>query len=187
MWTTRRSFSAVVVMAVVAAVAAPALARRGPHGPGGKHGMHHGFMRAELIGEVASELGISDDKLKQIKEMVYEANRKVVDLRADVQRARLELQHLMNADEPDKAKVLKLVEDLGRKETRVHKNRIELMLSVRALLTPEQRRRLSELMAARRGGWRTNGGPGRGAGRGPGGGGGPCGMPGGCPGVAPPG
>jgi Spy/CpxP family protein refolding chaperone len=151
----------------------PGVGGPGMGGPGmGGPGMGKMF-RPEMIDMLASELGVADNVVKQIKDKAYKADQEAIKLRADLDSGRLEMRRLMDEDKPDVAKVMKQVETVGAVETELKKNRIRLLLSVRELLTPEQRKKLQKHMAERMGprGDMDDDGPGMGPGRhrGPGG------------------
>ncbi len=105
----------------------------------------------ELLESVAAEIGVDAATVAKIKTLVYGANRDAIDLRAEVQRQRLALRQLLEDERPDVKKVLKQVEAVGSAETSIRKNRVQLILAVRDLLTPEQRQKLQRVMAERRG------------------------------------
>ncbi len=148
-------------LALVLATLSPAWAvPPGPLGPGmgpgggmGPHGGLHGreIIDPEMIEHVAGELGVDAKVIGQIKTLTYDANKEAIDIRADMQRAHLELRQLMDEPQPDLKKVMKQVEVVGGIETKLRKNRVQLMLSVHALLTPDQRSKLKGILASRRG------------------------------------
>ena len=141
----------------------PGMGRRTGPGPGRVGPM----LNPALLNEIAAELGVDEPTLTKIKSLIDKSNTQHVDQRADTDKARLELHRLMNEDRPDPGKVLRQVEVAGKLETEGRKNRIKLLLDVRALLTDSQQRKLRELMTSRMGrGWEP--GPGRGYGPGPG-------------------
>jgi Spy/CpxP family protein refolding chaperone len=131
----------------------------GPHeGHGGGHGgMHEGagpqdaFFAAEEVESLAVQLGVDAKTLQKIKDLVYAANKEAIDLRADLQRGHLDLREMLDQDQPDAAKVMAKVDTLTASEGKMRKNRIQLLLSVRALLTPPQRTQLRQLLMQRRG------------------------------------
>ena len=133
------------------------------------------LFRPEVIEAVAAELGLAGDVVAKIKEQVYRADKDVIKIRADLEAARLELRRLMDEDRTNAAQVMKQVEAVGGLETELRKNRVRLLLSVRELLTPEQRKNLQRVLMeqfggrGRRSGW-DRGGPdsdgGMGTGRG---------------------
>jgi Spy/CpxP family protein refolding chaperone len=128
-------------------------------GMGGRmEGGPRDVMNPDVIEALASEVGVDQAVLAKIKTLVYNANREAIDLRAEVQRERLTLRQLLDDPQPDSKKVLKQVENVGAAETKIRKNRVQLILQVRELLTPEQRQKLQHLVAERGGHGR--GGPG---------------------------
>lgn len=133
-------------------------------GPGRGRGMGAGpeeraIIDPEMIESVAADIGVDQPTLAKIKGLVYGANREAIDVRASVARERLTLRELLDAEQPDRNRVLKQVDAIGALETKLRRNRVQLLLSVRELLTPEQRAKLQKVLAERRG-------PGRGPGRG---------------------
>ena len=124
------------------------------HGPGGGLGPHGGgmgmMMHPEWIEGVAAELGVSAQAAAQIKTLVYNANKEAIDLKAELERGHLDLKQLMDQDKPDTKKIMQLLDQVGATETKLRKNRVQLLLSVRELLTPDQRAKLQGMMAERR-------------------------------------
>jgi len=131
-------------------------------GPGMHGGPGHGMgmqrqggprdmMNPDMVEALASEVGVDQPTLAKIKGLVFAANREAIDLRADVQRERLTLRQLLDDTQPDTKKVLKQVETVGAAETKIRKNRVQLILQVRELLTPEQRKKLQHLVTERMG------------------------------------
>jgi len=133
-------------------------------GPGGGMGGGMGgpMMHPEFIEGLAAELGVAAPALAQIKTLAYNANKEAIDLRAELERLHLDMRQLMDQDKPDTKKIMQSIDQVGSVETKLRKNRVQLLLSVRELLTPEQRGKLQRVIAERRGN-----------GRGPGGAGGP--------------
>jgi len=154
-----------VALAAVMLTTGPALAR-GPHGagmdgPGMGMGPEGGSMlRPEVIDAVGAELGLDAATLKKIKDLSFAANKEAIDVRAELERAHLDLRQMMDETNPDAKKVMKQVEIVGAAETKLRKNRVQLMLSVRELLTPEQRQKLRKILAERRHGPGPEAGPG---------------------------
>lgn len=69
---------------------------------------------------------------------------------ADTLRAQKnELNELLVANQPDRARIDKLTEETSRTMTELQKKKIDFMLWVREQLTPEQKQKLNELFQAR--------------------------------------
>lgn len=98
-------------------------------------------MRARL-----AELNLSDDQRTKL-EALHEAHaRKAVQRRADMQLARLDLHKLMREDRPNVASVNAQIDKMARLHADDMKARFEMQMQVRALLTPEQVKKLHQGM-----------------------------------------
>ena len=138
-----------LVLAALMAVGGVALARKGPGGPGG-HGGPKAELNLRMLERAAGQIGLEDATLSQIKDRVYESEKKGIDLKAKLELAKLELRRALDGDNPVKADVMKRVAEVGDLETRLRQHQIGLMLDVRALLTPEQRKQLKQIRSERR-------------------------------------
>jgi Spy/CpxP family protein refolding chaperone len=77
---------------------------------------------------------------------VYSANTAKIDLEARVEKARLEVRHLLAAEPLDEKAVLKATDALSAAEGELRRNRVQLVLAVRKSLTADQ---WTELVAIR--------------------------------------
>jgi Spy/CpxP family protein refolding chaperone len=120
-------------------------------GPG--RGMHRmGPMEAyrpEVLEELADKIGADEKTVVKIKDLAYTANKDLIDLRAEMERAHLEMRKFMDSDAPDEGAIMKHIEKAGAVEIKLRKNRIGLILAVRKLLTPEQRTKLKGMIEER--------------------------------------
>ena len=145
--------------------------------PGQGEGRGQGEMNPReglrLLKEHAKELGISDATLDQIKELARKGrdSRGALDDRLDD--ARDKMRDLMQSDSPDRTKVMAAIEEAGRAEIALRQHDVEVLLQIRALLTPAQREAMKKLMQEERGGRGPREGRGDGPGRGEGRGDGP--------------
>jgi Spy/CpxP family protein refolding chaperone len=85
-----------------------------------------------------TELGLNAGQIQKIEELTYRADREKLDIHHELQKARLDLQHLMSTDQPNEAKVFSQLEKISKLELKMKKNRVGLMLKIRKLLTREQ-------------------------------------------------
>jgi len=99
---------------------------------------------------VMREIGLKDGQIDKIEDLTYKADRQKLDLHHQLQKAKLDLRHQMSADEPRRAKVFKCLEEISALELKLKKNRIGLMLDIKALMTAEQWEKLEMLQAERR-------------------------------------
>lgn len=87
--------------------------------------------------QIAAKIGIPQDMLQRIKEMSLDANEALIPLEADLKRVHLALQRLLAATTPDERAVMQKLEAASQAELAIRKNRMGLMLHIRALLGPD--------------------------------------------------
>lgn len=114
---------------------------------------------------VAEQIGLTDEQQERIRDVVYEHARRMIDLKADVDRSGLDLKEAVDRDEfePDAVRTAYgLFQDARHK---LENERFEMLLAVRQVLTNEQwkglqeiRRRFQEQRGQRRPGQRGQGG-----------------------------
>jgi Spy/CpxP family protein refolding chaperone len=102
-----------------------------------------------LIEEHAERLGLDDEALAAIRAIVDESHALAAELHEDHRMARRGLRDLMSQDSPDEAAVMKQAELLGAIETEITKHRLQTLLRLHALLTPEQREEMMEFHRGR--------------------------------------
>lgn len=89
--------------------------------------------------EHASVLGLTDDQQDRLKDIAYASEKKMIDLKAALQRERLELRKLMNEDDLNPAAIRKQLEAVARAKTEVTFEKISAMVAAREILSKEQR------------------------------------------------
>jgi len=99
-----------------------------------------------MIEKVAGELGLQEATLKKIRDLAYETEKKSIEFDSQLETAFLDLRRLMDADQPDEKKVMGQVDKIGALEIQLKKLHIKTLLSVREMLSPEQRQKLKQLM-----------------------------------------
>lgn len=119
----------------------------GPHGKRGRHGPPIGAM----IEHHAEQLGLDDETREAIHEIVERSHEEGEALRDEVEEAADGLRELLEADDVDREAVLDQVERVGDLRTEAKKHRIETLLEIRSLLTPEQREAMKEMRRSFRG------------------------------------
>lgn len=102
--------------------------RRGDHGRDGRHGLRRMARRLEL----------TDEQVTAIKDVLRQARKKAIGLRAKARVARIELAELVSEPTVDRAKVDAKVEELTKIRGDRLQERTRTALAVRAVLTPEQ-------------------------------------------------
>ena len=105
---------------------------RGRHGRRGRHGHGEGIRR------MARRLELTDEQVTAIKDVLRQARKKAIGLRAKARVARIELAELVSEPTVDRAKVDAKVEELSKIRGDRLQERTRTALAVRAVLTPEQ-------------------------------------------------
>jgi Spy/CpxP family protein refolding chaperone len=108
---------------------------------GGMFGPRGAGMRGNLAG-----LDLTDDQRTKLQALHETQARKAVQRRADMQLARLDLHKLMREDRPNMAGVNSQIDKLARLHAESMKARFETHMQARALLTPEQVKKLRQGM-----------------------------------------
>jgi Spy/CpxP family protein refolding chaperone len=114
---------------------------KGHHGRGGPGGWIEGH---------AEELGIDEQTLAEIKQIVDASREQGKAIYEEHRAARDAMRQLLEQDAPDVDAVMRQAEVIGEVDVRKHKHRIATMLEIRAKLTPEQRTQLRQLKAEMR-------------------------------------
>lgn len=145
--------SARVVLALAAVLlAASASAQPGPgpapvpHAPGPRP---PDLGRWWKDSQVVSRLGITPAQSRRIEEAFFEHRLKLIDLRADLEREEARLQPLVEADQPDEARVGAQIDAVAAARGRLEKANALMMLAIRRVLTVEQWRKLEALRQER--------------------------------------
>ncbi len=61
---------------------------------------------APNLDQIADRIGLDDTQTDSVEQILYDHELALVDLKAEVQRAQLEVKHLLGADAPDRKVVL---------------------------------------------------------------------------------
>ena len=128
---------------------------------------------------VAQQIGITDDQKKKMDDIFQQNKLKLIDLKAAVEKQETIMEPLIQADQPDEAKILSQIDAIAQARAELEKANARMLLSIRTQLTPDQWKKVRAMAQTRmegRGKW---GGP-RGEGR-PGSNGAPAGPDGGAP------
>ncbi len=123
----------------LAVAAAPADARRG------KHGKHLALTRPGVLELVADRLDLDATTTDEIRQVVHASEKDLVRLQAEAKLTRMRLRRLMEAPGSDRSDVLNQVDAVGAAELAVKRRRVEMLLDVRAHLTPEQVAKLGQV------------------------------------------
>ncbi len=132
-----RKFHLIVAVALIAGlvISSQALAFRGGGRP------HKGFAFLAL----SEKLGLSDEQKSEIESIKLKAEKAAIPREAELKSARLDLRELLKADKVDRAAVRRKLEEISKLRVELKMIRINSMLDAKAVLTPEQLKKLKEI------------------------------------------
>ena len=104
-------------------------------------------------------LRLADPQVERLRQIIVETEKASVRTRAEIEVRSIELREALRADKPDRDEILKQVQEISdlRRETMRHN--VEAILAAKAVLSPEQQRRLFSLLENRHEGRRLGGEP----------------------------
>jgi len=132
----------------------------------GPHGNHGRWWNDPVMVE---KLKLTDEQRKAMDGILFEHREKLIDMRAAVDKAELEMEPLMRDDQPNEARILAQIDKVAQARAELEKANARFLLALRGKLTPEQWKTLQADRANRHGDRGPGGWQGRGEGRGPGG------------------
>jgi Spy/CpxP family protein refolding chaperone len=119
--------------------------------------------------KVVERLKLTDDQRKAFDGILQEHREKLIDLRANLEKAELQLEPLMRDDQPNEGKILAQIDKIAQARAELEKANARFLLAIRAKLTPEQWKLVQEYRASHEGrrqgapdgnrqeGWKHNG------------------------------
>ncbi|MFC1851258.1 Spy/CpxP family protein refolding chaperone [candidate division CSSED10-310 bacterium] len=110
---------------------------------------HKSGMEYLLLKHHASELGISDQQLESIKQLSLNAEKEMIRIKADKKIIELDFHAEMDTDKPDKKKISGLLDKINDLEGKIKKEKVLMLIDIKAVLTPEQMTKIKELRAQR--------------------------------------
>jgi Spy/CpxP family protein refolding chaperone len=132
--------ASLVLFAIVVGSAGAAL---GSHWPGGYLGKHQGkFWKKEKVRE---KLQLSDDEVRNLEQIFARYQQQLIDLEADVQKKKAELDALLLDDQAADERIMAEVDALEQARAKLGKVRVTMLLQMRRALTPAQRDKLADL------------------------------------------
>lgn len=138
-------FAAVLMAGTLAVAQGPGGGPEG--GPGfGEHRppMERAFRFGEGRGQfwnnprIVERLKLTDDQRKAMDAILQQHRMTLVDLRANVEKAELAMQPLMQADEPNESAILAQIDKIAQARAELEKGNARFLLAIRSKLTPDQ-------------------------------------------------
>jgi Spy/CpxP family protein refolding chaperone len=100
--------------------------------------------------QARERLNLSVEQEKSIKDIKTTSGKELIDLRADVQKKRIDLGNAWSAEAPDRAQVEGLMKDIGALQLKMKMILFDADQAVNKQLNPEQRKVYRELKQERR-------------------------------------
>jgi Spy/CpxP family protein refolding chaperone len=110
-------------------------------GPGGEHGRWWNNPR------VVERLKLTDEQRKAFDGILLEHRERLIDLRANLEKAELEMEPLMSDDPPNEARIQAQIDKVAQARAELEKANDRFLLAIRVKLTPEQWKQMQAFRA----------------------------------------
>jgi Spy/CpxP family protein refolding chaperone len=131
----------------------------GPGGPGSGQGSGQGFgehrppMERAMRGDrgrwwnnpkLVEKLKLTDDQRKAMDEIFQQHRETLVDLHGNVDKAEIEMEPLVKADQPNESAVMAQIDKVAQARAELEKANARFLFELRAKLTPDQWKQVQE-------------------------------------------
>jgi Spy/CpxP family protein refolding chaperone len=113
---------------------------------GGEHGRWWDNPR------LAQQIGLTDDQKKQMDGIFEQHRLQLVDLNATLEKDEIILHPLLQADQLDEQKILSQIDAIAQARAELEKANARMLFGIRKVLTPDQWKKLQDLVQKRRAG-----------------------------------
>jgi Spy/CpxP family protein refolding chaperone len=100
--------------------------------------------------DIAQQINLTDDQSQKIDKVFQDARVQLVDLHTNLQKEESTLRPLVDADQPDEAKVMAQVDKIAQARAALERANASMMLAIRRVLSPDQWKKLQERSPGRR-------------------------------------
>ena len=115
----------------------------------GGNGKDMGMWGGTHVMHIINKLGLDDNQTKEVKAVVFKLQKEMIQKRAAIQVARIELREILGKDVVDIKAAETKVKQIASLRAEAAMMHIQGMEDVKAKLTPDQRKKLSEMMQMR--------------------------------------
>ncbi len=98
---------------------------------------------------VADRLKLSDDQRKNMDQILLDHRKDLVDKRAAVEKAELDLEPLVSADQPNESQILSQIDEVAQARAELEKANARFLLAIRSKLSADQWKALKAWRAER--------------------------------------
>jgi periplasmic protein CpxP/Spy len=95
--------------------------------------------------KMVEKLKLTEDQRKQFDQILEMHSEKLIDLKANLEKAELPMHTLMDAEQPDEAKIMAQIDKLVAARAALEKANASFLLAIRAKLTPDQWKQLKAM------------------------------------------
>ena len=130
---------------------------RGPGGPGfGGPSMERAFHDGQFgrwwnNPDMAQKLSLTDQQKKQMDDIFLQHRLKLIDLNASLEKQETLLHPMIEADQPDEAKILSQIDAVAQARAELEKANARMLFDLRKTLTPDQWQKLKAMREEHRG------------------------------------
>ncbi len=107
--------------------------------------------------KLAQQIGLTADQQKKMDDILQQHRLKLIDLNAALQKQETIMQPLMEAEQPDEAKILSQIDSIAQARAELEKGNARMLLGIRQVLTPDQWTKLKALRAEKQHDWGRDG------------------------------
>jgi len=108
----------------------------------GRGPMERGMGRWWKNPEMVEKLGVTADQQKKMDDIFQQYRLKLIDLTASVEREEVTLEPLVQADQPDEARIVAQIDKVAQARAELEKANARMLLGIRRVLTPDQWKKL---------------------------------------------
>ena len=91
---------------------------------------------------IRTYLRLEDPQVERLRQIVLETQKANVKIRAEIEVRRIELREALRADKPDRDEILKKGQEISDLRGEMMKHNVEAILAVKAVLSPEQQKKV---------------------------------------------
>ena len=114
-------------------------------------GAREGFGRWWNNPKIVEKLKLTDDQRKAMDQIFQDHREKLVDLRANVEKAEIEMEPLVRADQPNEQAVMAQIDKVAQARAELEKANARFLFALRAKLTPEQWKQVQDFRQSHEG------------------------------------
>ena len=94
--------------------------------------------------ELVQKVGVTDQQVQQMEQIFQETRSKLVDLRANLEKAEIALQPLMEADDPNEAQISAAIDRVAQARASLEKEHAMMLVGIRKVLSVDQWKKLQD-------------------------------------------